>query len=324
MPNPSSISSFKRREPMLAIAIFIALVVILETVFALMPQNKLVKSFQADAFPAKSPDWQVMGDSVAAGGIVGSEVEKFLPSNVSVHNAAMAGTGPEFSYFVLKRQLAAGRAPKAILYAPSPHTFASGRVSLLVGGYCKWSELPDVARTRSEPFEQVYGVLCKLSYTLRYREQLGDWIKGRRADDEDGGAKPSKAGGPVKHYTVATIHLMYKKPFEVRGFNGAMFEKFLSLAEENHIPVYWATMPVMPAVHEGREPSGFDGEYYRFLDGLKAEHGVQLLVREFPVWADEKFKDMTHLNTEGAEEFSKLVGEKLAGLSSAEAAGPLR
>ena len=143
-------------------------------------------------------------------------------------------------------------------------------------------------------------------------------VKGRRREDAettDAPAAPGTTGEKTsRHYTVATIHPMYKKPFTVEKFNDAMLEKFLNLSEANHIPVYWVTMPVLPAVYKSRKRFKFDEGYGEFLDGLQKRHGVRVLQRGFTVLADKNFKDMTHLNAAAAEEFSRELGQTLAGL----------
>ena len=313
MPNPSSISNSKTERARRALLLAAALIVLLETAFAFLPENKLVKNFHADTVPARGPDWQIMGDSVARSGVLPSEIMAALPPGALVHNAAVPATGPEFAYFMLQRQIALGKAPKAILYAPSPHTFSSDRVALLVGGYARWGEIATIASLGTEIPEVTYGVLCKFSYTLRYREQLGSLLKDRRLDAEEQDAATT-GEQRAKHYTVATIHPMYKKPFQVADFNRALLEKFLNLASKNHIPVYWFIMPVMPAVAEGRAPYHFDADYASFLAELEQRHLIQILQRDVMIWDETNFRDMTHLNPNGAARVSKLLAEKLAAL----------
>lgn len=316
MRNRSSIFNFKRRDPVTAVLIFIALVIVVETLLALLPQNKLVREFRAQVVPAKSPDWQIMGDSAAQSGIIATQLAESLPPNQFVYNVALAGTGPEFPYFILKRQIAAGKAPKAVIYAPSPHTLASKRVPVLVGGFCCWGEILEIAKTRLEPCDVVYGILCKMSYSLRYREQLAGLLKGRPPSGTDNPDAPADAlptaSKPTKHYTVEKLHPMYKKPFEVREFNRVLLEKFLHLANEHDIPVYWVTMPVIPAVYESRKRFNFEGAYYGFLADLQQRYGIRFLHKEFTILDDDSFKDSTHLNQPAARQFSKLLGKELA------------
>jgi len=324
MHNPLSTSSSKPDRARRALLLAAALILLLETAFSFLPENKLVKSLRAGAV-AQQPDWQIMGDSVANGGIAPKQVMAALPDGILVHNAAVAGVGPEFAFFMLQRQIALGKAPGAIVYAPSPHTFGSERVALLVGGYARWGEIATIARLGVEIPEVIYGVLCKFSYTLRYREFLGGLLKGNRLGDLGGmlkgrgldaeGQDVTLSGeASAKHYTVETVHPMYRKPFEITHFNRALLEKFLGLANKHRIPVYWFTLPVISAVAEGRSTYHFNADYESFLNDLETRHHIIVLQRDFLIWDEANFLDQTHLNSVGAERISKLLGEKLSGL----------
>jgi hypothetical protein len=288
MPSHSSIFNFKNCDPLKAILLFAALVVMVETSLSFLPQNSLIQSFRdSRVSPGPTPDVQVMGDSVAQGGIIAEQLAQALPDGKIVHNRAIAATGPEFPYFILQRQIAAGKIPKVLICAPSPHTFASLRIPSLVGAFCEWREIMEVARTGQQPFEIIYGVLCKLSYTLRHREEMADFPKEK-------------------------IHSMYRKPFSVQKFNAILFEKFLTLAQVHQIKVYWATMPALSVVQESRQQFGFEADYEHFLDKLHYQYGVEFLQKEFLIFNDVEFKDYTHLNQAGAEHFTRMLGGKLA------------
>jgi hypothetical protein len=316
MPSRSSIFNFDRSNPLLAIAIFAFLVVVLEAEFSFLPDNQLLQQFHAAGLPPRAPDWQIMGDSVARSGIVATQLSACL-DNKFVFNAAIPATGPDFPYFTLKRELDAGLAPKAIIYAPSPHTFASRRVALLVGGYCTWPEIGEVLETRHEVTETVYGILCKISHTLRNREKIGGRFKSTVADEmqeEYGVSNPGTPLASPRHFTVAQILPALKKPFKVRNFNQVMLEKFLQLARDNHIPVYWVTMPVLPAVYEARKPYHFDEAFQAFLADLQKRYGIIVVQKEFVVLNDQDFHDSLHLNHPAAVNYTRYLGGKFAGL----------
>lgn len=317
MPSHSSIFNFKNCDPLKAILLFAALVVMVETSLSFLPQNSLIQSFRdSRVSPGPTPDVQVMGDSVAQGGIIAEQLAQALPDGKIVHNRAIAATGPEFPYFILQRQIAAGKIPKVLICAPSPHTFASLRIPSLVGAFCDWREIMEVARTGQQPFEIIYGVLCKLSYTLRHREEMADLFKGRKQSAETTttptvSAKPIPAK-PASHFPKEKIHSMYRKPFSVQKFNAILFEKFLTLAQVHQIKVYWATMPALSVVQESRQQFGFEADYEHFLDKLHYQYGVEFLQKEFLIFNDVEFKDYTHLNQAGAEHFTRMLGGKLA------------
>ncbi|MBA4149667.1 MAG: hypothetical protein H0X66_16265 [Verrucomicrobia bacterium] len=323
MRNLLSIFSFKNRNQFAAIGLFIAMVIVLETAFAFLPQNSLMTSFNVNrTLPNPAPDFQIMGDSVAQGGLIADQLQEYLPPGKTVYNYALGGTGPEFPYFILKRQIKAGSAPKNIIYGPSPHTFHSKRVALLVGAFCDWGESWDVVMSRKEPFEAVYGGVCKLSYTFRHREPIRELLKKPaplfpklvlREQNE----MPSAGIAAERHYSEEDLHPMYKRGFKVLSFNRHYFEKFLDLAQQNGIQVYWVTMPVLPVVAESRKNVLFDAAYFAFLEEAQKRFGIKLLQKEFLVFEDQDFKDFTHLDIPAAERFTKIVGEKLSNLPPA-------
>ncbi len=316
MPSPSSIFNFKRQNPLAGLLLFALAVVLIESTLALLPQNSLITSFRAHHLPEKAPDWQIMGDSVAAGGIRADQLATHLAPATNVVNLALSGSGPEFPYFILKRQIATGVTPKAILYAPSPHTFGSERIALLVGAYATWPEIAEIGSAGIEPFEVLYGVTCKLSYSLRHREQLADVLKGRRQPREKepatvGAQGTEKVVAHEKSFPADKVHPMYKKPFEVAKFNQHFFEKFMTEAQARQIPIHWVSMPTLEVVKEARKPYRFEEDYQAFLKTNGERYGFHLLMPNSPVFPPQNFEDYTHLNQDGAMIFTDLLGDKV-------------
>lgn len=313
MRNLSSIFSFKNRDPFAAIVLFAVLVIGIETTLAFVGKTDWKLAFKGNVvLPTKSPDLQVMGDSVAKGAIIPQQLTEALPGHPYVYNTAIAGSGPEFSYFVLKREIDAGKTPKAILYAPSPHTFANGRVALLAGAFCTWPEIAELAKQGMAPCEMVYGCFCKLSWTLRYREQLADRLRGRAPETEGPQAAVEKVAGVThRHYSPEHLRTSHKQPFGVFHLNEVFFDKFMDMAQQNNIKVYWATPPVLPVVYENRKQYNFDQAYFQFLDEVCAKYHVQTLQKEFLIYPDDQFKDYDHLDSVGAARFTQLLGEKM-------------
>lgn len=311
MPNLSSIFSFKRENPLAGLMLFAALVLVIEAALALMPPKSLVTAIGEIPLPRKSPDWQVMGDSVAQGGIVAPQLATEL--GASVTNLAVAATGPEFPYFLLKRELAAGVPPRAILYSPSPHTFGTRRIALLVGAYATWPEIAEIFGAGIEPFEVFYGVTCKLSYSLRHREQLAEVLKGRRAPEAvvHASKKSADTASDADRFPAKNLHPMFKKPFEVNAFNLHFFRKFLAEAAAQKIPVSWVSVPMMEVIRAARKPLHFEEDYQQFLREVRDEFSVRLLMPESVIMGPREYKDYAHLNAEGAATFTTTVSRAL-------------
>lgn len=315
MPSPSSIFSFKRSNPLAGLLLFALAVLVIETVLAFLPQNTLITALGSIHVPEKSADWQVMGDSVAEGGIRAEQLAASLSPETSVANVAVSASGPEFPYFLLQRQLAAGVAPRAILYAPSPHTFGTRRVALLVGAFATWPEIGEIAASGIEPFEVLYGVLCKLSHSLRHREQLAEVLKGRSTAAEAERAvatgKNPTAEGKETAFPISRVHPMYRKSFTANPFNLHFSQKFLTEARAHNIPVYWLSMPVLEVIRETRAPFHFEDDYQRFLKTTAEQYGATLLMPHSAIFPPANFKDYAHLNAQGASLFTDLLGHQL-------------
>lgn len=312
MPNPSSTFSFKSDNPLAGLLLFAASVFVIEIALSFFPRNALLTVLDQFHAPEKSPDWQIMGDSVAAGGIRHQKLAAMLSPQTTVVNAALSASGPEFPYFILKRELAAGVAPKAILYAPSPHTFGTKRVALLIGGFATWPEIGEVAASGIEPFEVLYGIACKLSYTLRQRGEIADLIKGHRpaaplAEAEDAPAKEDLE----RTLTRESVDSIPRTGFTATAFNLHFLHKFLREAAAHKIPVYWVSMPTLTIVNKVRAPFHFEADYQRFLTTNQEHYGVTLLLPHSTALPPKNFKDNLHLTPATTERFTETLGQQI-------------
>lgn len=314
MPNHSSIFSFSRENPLAGFVICALLVLAIESALAFRAQNTLITSLTTSRIPDKSPDLQIMGDSLAHFGIRAERLAEKLP-DTTVLNKSIPGTGPAFSYFMLKRQLAAGVAPKAILCGSSSHGFGATHTALLVSTYATWPEIAESAASGKEPFEIIYGIICRASYTLRHREQLGEMLKGRRNQAEAETeiiAKNQSAPMPgANPYPLSGVYPMYRKPFKEAPFAMHFFHRFLETARENKIPVHWVSMPALAVTNEARAPYRYQEDYAKFLARHRDQFGLHLLIAENPVLPPENFRDYAHLNPTGAALFTDTLAGAL-------------
>lgn len=184
MAPPSSISSSDLGRLERAVKLTIAIVIAVELALAFVPENTMIRTMHwMREVLAVNPaaDVQIHGDSVAQGALFATEIAKELPPGTKVWNAALQGSGPEFTYFLLKKQIAGGHVPKSIVLAPLPHTLVTERTAVLVGVFLDWREIPEAMIESHHFFDALQGVLAKLSFTLRHREELSELAKGRKA-----------------------------------------------------------------------------------------------------------------------------------------------
>ena len=315
MPSPSSTFSFKRDNPLAGLLLFVLTVIVIEIGLSFLPRNALLSILDQFHTPEKSPDWQIMGDSVAAGGIRHQKLAAMLSPQTTVVNAALSASGPEFPYFILQRELAAGVAPRAILYAPSPHTFGTKRVALLVGGFATWPEIGEVAASGIEPLEVLYGIACKLSYTLRQRGEIADFLKGHRPtapaeSSAEADAAPAKED-KERTLTRESVDSIPRTGFTTTAFNLHFLHQFLHEAAVHKIPVYWVSMPTLTIVNEVRAPFHFEDDYQRFLTANQEHYGATLLLPHSTALPPKNFKDNLHLTPATSERFTETLGQMI-------------
>ena len=327
MARPSSTSSSDVGRLAKSVKLTIAILVAIELVLAFVPENTMLRTMHwMRALLAKRPaaDVQIQGDSVAQGALLAGEIEKQLPPGTTVWNASIQGSGPEFTYFLLKKQIAQGHVPKAIVIAHSPHTLVTERTAILVGGFLGWTEIPEAMVESHHFFDALQGVLSKLSFTLRHREEIADWVKGRRPPEAwdapiptekwvlDSGAKSEEKWAHEGKGPLGPIHPVYLQPFVVDKGEHEFLALTFALAKAHGVRVYWLTLPEHEAVAAARAPYHFARDYYTFEDSLAARGDVTLLKRDFEVLPASDFSDYTHLRLPAALRLSREVGKDLA------------
>lgn len=337
MDRLSSIFNSRPPRALRGALFFLALVATVECALPrLLPESQMVRLFRQVRARAAAPPAaavEIVGDSVAHGGIFGTVLAESL-RGPSVENLCMDGSGPLFTYFLLDEQIRAGAAPSVLIYAHAPHTFSGVRWPILVGKFCTWGETGRLLMERRNFFDIVDGVLARLSYTLSYREQIKAALHG----DVDFFRRPKPL--PSEAQRVAAFRsrsassapplpprpdIMYSNPFTVDPLNDKYIRRTLALARGHGIRVLWVTMPVNRTVYELREANGFNRDYRKFVEGLERDYGISFLQKEFLVFKDEEFSDYSHLNPAGGLRFTRLLAERYPTQSTSPGlAGPER
>ena len=339
MARPSSTSSSDIERLARAVKWTLAIAIAIELVLTLVPENTMIRTMRwMRHVLATQPaaDVQIHGDSVAQGALFASEIEKELPPGTKVWNAAVQGSGPEFTYFLLKGQIAHGHVPKAIVLAPLPHTLVTERTAVLVGGFLGWSEIPEAMLASHHFFDALQGVLCKLSFTLRHRDELADLAKGRGLPTPWNAPIPTEAWrlesgrryeethpeGPTH---PQPIHPVYRQRFVVDRGEREFLARTIALAKAHHVRVFWFAMPEHAAIAAVREPLGFTPAVDAFVDSLAARGDVEVLRRDFEILPASDFVDYTHLRLPAGLAVSREMGKDLAaklGQPPARSSGP--
>lgn len=319
----SSTRDSRRYRPLRAIALAALIYALLEVAcHVFLPPSTMEAHFRQvrERLSTGSPaEVQLMGDSVAIDGILTSVVD---PEGLAIRHDALEGSGPVFSYLLLREEIAAGRVPSCLLLAQSPHTFGGIRYEILVGRFAYWSEIPELAWRAEERPEVLYGIFARLSYMLSYREQLREALFGKLTFFEEASAPVKSEAERLSAYQALAESGRFIPKKLPDGISSTNVEKFLvapqvdyyfrrllDLAQENGIKVYWISMPVPQRVFDFREQLDYYPDLFRYLDPFVARGQMQYLQRDAVVYEDSQFDDLLHMNMVGAVRFSQHLHE---------------
>jgi hypothetical protein len=87
--------------------------------------------------------------------------------------------------------------------------------------------------------------------------------------------------------------------------------KLMELALRHGVQVYWMVMPLVPALHEGRERLGLNASYDRFVSSFRDYPNLTLLDVRRSGYEPSVFVDACHLDYQGAFVLSTQVATVL-------------
>jgi hypothetical protein len=335
--NNSSTSHFKepaspRARPVSIRALWLlpAGILLVEAALRLMPDGFMVRTVRArmaEIVSLPAPRVEIMGDSVTAGINAASLADAAgLPVD-TVGNYSLPGTSPVFAYFTLRRELAAGRVPGRILFAPHPANLETPMIDRFIGRFGTAEECAELLTHGVTLPDWLFGAACRASVAMRNREEF-------RAAVTEGNfgffrtlrtpavsvmvsrtklAAPSTPPPPLA-VAPADFPAQLSARFFVDRVNAGYIDRFCELAESHGIPVAWVTVPVIGLFRDRAMAGEGGGEFQAYLAGLAARHrNVTLVHPGLEVYPDNCFADPWHLNAYGALRFSRELGEALKG-----------
>ena len=329
MENSSSILHSKNAISLKPLWFVMIGLVIIESLLAFLPEGIMTQTLRFrmhEIVSLPAPRVQIMGDSVCAAIRAANVAEAAGLPEGSISNYALPGTSPLFTWFTLRRELAAGRSPKFIVYAPHPATLRSPLVERFFGRFATAGEAAELV-PQLPLSDTLFGAACRLSYTLRYREELQTVVtqtnlaffhtmKGPVVSVQASQVKLAETQIPDPNVTLfnkGSLPPRLTAPFSVAPLNLKYIDKFCDLAAEHNIRIAWVSMPTIAALKQGGAGDTSDGRYFALLDGIAARHpNVTVLHRDIDVLPDSYFADQWHLNRYGAMVFSRQLGTWLA------------
>jgi hypothetical protein len=311
--------------------LFIIAVLVIESAMRLLPEGFMTRTLQHRAEEIRylpAAPIQLMGDSVSSGIHVG-RLQEFVGIDQQISNYSLPGTSPMFNYFVLRRQLAGGHKPKVIVFAPHPCTWREPFVDRFLARFANPRESTQLLRDGVDFSDWFYGMLCRASYTLRYREELylavtqGDrrffrtWenlvpsVQNTSAKIEPAEAPPTPPGPSKLDWQQLPPSLT--APISIHPYNRLYFEKFCRLADQNGIRIVWLTLPEPQVFRDHFAQTARTAAYAPFLHAMQARHkNLQILSAEIPVMPDNHYSDAWHMNRYGAWTFARQAGQQLS------------
>lgn len=311
----------------------LACMVVLEAAFAIiLPeglQTRMAHEVARAGTAVPAADLAIMGDSVAAIAIDQEILAAALgDGHPSVGNYSIAGSSPLYTHTLLHRLLAAGRRPGAIIYAPHPAMLGTPMVDRYYGRFATTREMADVFGGLVRLPDALLGIASRLSYTLRYREEIRAFLL-----DGDPGFfrtlyaptkpwRPPVKGGllpPLPPEPVAApefarhIGPALARPIAIDPTVDKALGRFLALAREEGIPVYWWLLPTCESL--ATLPGRAEGvrRLESYLADLERAGLIVRLNTRLEVWPDRYFSDPWHLGPYGAAKNSRQLVAALRG-----------
>jgi len=282
----------------------------------------------AEAAQRDAPGCAVLcvGDSLVKHGVIPSVLESKVGGRVC--NLAVARGPAPATYFLLKRALEAGAAPKAVVLDFKP--------SVLVGSaeynLRYWQEILtareilDLARRDHGGSLFVKIAVGRLLPSVRGRLEVRGAIlaafKGEespmlilnRICERNWGvnqganvaAQNPAFNGEVSEQQHKTLlsHLWYS-----HRANRKYVDEIFKLTAERSIPVYWLLPPVSPALQARREQTGAEEGYLGFVRDFQSRYShVTVVDGRHAGYPSSAFVDATHLDGRGAQGVSSALG----------------
>jgi hypothetical protein len=248
------------------------------------------------------------------------------------YNLGICGSQPITGYLLLRRALAAGARPSAVLVSYStpamqhPPENSVDQWSMLLGFW----DCAEMARMARDPDLFAALLLRRTLATVRERHYLRARVRDALGGREDRGHQvlsrfvrnwASNAGAQV----MPCNPLLRSYPLDVGGFlkewydrkpwhpvNATYLRRFLALADAHGIAVYWLQTPALPSVQAACERGGAAGEQTARLRGLLGRHAnLAVIDGRGAGYEPGAFMDPNHLGREGAYAYSMELAELL-------------
>jgi hypothetical protein len=271
----------------------------------------------------------VVGDSQFKAGVLPRGIEE--RTGRKTLNLAMNGAQIEAGEALLRRALAAGARPDAVVFDAFPKMLqTSPRFNRTHwAGLLGYAEVADMAWAAADPDLFAMVALAKLLPSVRGRDALRDNVRAALDGRVDGRvwanstllrAWRKNAGAalmppPAKGLSTADAELDlwfrgYFPSVRVDPVHARALEQLLTTAKTRGIAVYWVLPPQIPSLQARCEAKGYDAAHRALARSYQARFANLVVVDATRSARDPRaFYDPHHLSAEGAYPFSLTLGD---------------
>jgi hypothetical protein len=293
------------------------------------------KSVQMAGRHAKEYDVLCFGESLVKLGVVPRALQE--RTGWRTYNLAVPGSQASASYALLKRALASGARPRAVVVDFAPMMLHVGpRLKLnrwaLVLNLAETAQLAwwardadffaTVALSRVFPSIQArVGLRANLMGALTGLADRRSWNNALvlRNWRKNAGALLMEAtdadAAVMRKFTDAEFEDVRRKfytEFSCEPPHREAIARFLTLAAAHDVPVYWLLPPLLPGLHEGLARVGYEGRHEAFVRSwLDRFPGLTIIDGRGILSDPDGFTDSTHLSARGAYGFSLALGDAM-------------
>jgi len=290
---------------------------------------------------SKAKDCRVLcfGDSLLKMGFVPRVVE--ARAGLRAYNLAIPGGQAPIAYFLLKKALAAGSRPSAVVVDYFPRLLADGfaqnrdnypflldlRESLdLAWAYRDPGLFLDLALREGLPSARAReAIRPHIRWTLDGHPHLlqGEIRRALRNWDANRGAEiaPGRPGPP--HDLETWYRRYFPEKVTCHPVNQLYIDRFMRLAESHAIQVYWLLPPYQPTLQALCERTGFDADHERFVRSMLGRYPrLRVIDGRRSSYEPDVFFDLHHLARDGASNFTTEVAGLIRDQPEASAASP--
>lgn len=295
------------------------------------PRSRLSASWQWANRAAEGPEAGAevlcFGDSLIKLGIVPRVLEERLGR--SSYNLAVLGGPAPASHELLRRVLDRGCRPRAMVVHFSPLLLGMDPKAGLewwAGGLRIGDRLALLGRTRDPSMvgslimHGLFGSIVArdaIRSALGLRSESSGYVDrlGREGIEELVVGWTQNQGTQLAPREFVPVAGSLPKPYLGRGWSWApnpvhayFVDRFLAMAQEREIPVYWVIPPADAAWLDRNEDVGTVRAYREYVRGLLGRYEVlTVLDAQKAGWGRRWFRDPIHLNRDGAVRLSGLV-----------------